>query len=344
MTHCPRFLLLLAVLPVLTLTSARAQAPQYQTDQPSVTRALNDFWALQGLGRTTGGVKANWSALLGSSDWYEWNGLKVNWTDDAVDKAAQRDLLLKTNIDGISAPGAWPAGYVWPSNGSRFWLCPHEHFDQMPRFVCAVYDDYVWSRDVTFLRTMRPPIEAVMGYMVGAMGGRNGLPRCPGVYDVYDYIPVPMQPAGTYRVILAGAGGHCACRAAYEPVARTAAGVLGSNVAFAASRSFSRIETGTTGPLTLSRRLGAHWRPVEATWTSGSGGGVLGFADQPPGSYRLRCADAPAAAYALLSGRYTVTMTHGPAVATCAVPAGGTVRLLRGGARDNLARGIRGAR
>lgn len=696
MTHCPRFLLLLAVLPVLTLTSARAQAPQYQTDQPSVTRALNDFWALQGLGRTTGGVKANWSALLGSSDWYEWNGLKVNWTDDAVDKAAQRDLLLKTNIDGISAPGAWPAGYVWPSNGSRFWLCPHEHFDQMPRFVCAVYDDYVWSRDVTFLRTMRPPIEAVMGYMVGAMGGRNGLPRCPGVYtglansgpnttymdcyreggevtwiaegyytalwdmaaletalgdraqaaayarqarrfparfraklwnpetrryagwrdsggalhdygftylnvealarglggasdasqifdwldngaarpalmgghigstdiyqcvvaprsntlpipdadwdfwsvskalrtstmgygalvedggamlwvnyydvlarlkwldadsawrrcadmlyrvqgdpprftesatrptnvygenylevgpadgpenglsgtlpllgfmgvragpdgldcapdlptallsltsravhfgasaydirvergrvvadaagetftapslfntlgvcragigarlgvrlqkrtvgawatvavsavtarypDVYDYIPVPMQPAGTYRVILAGAGGHCACRAAYEPVARTAAGVPGSNVAFTASRSFSRIETGATGPLTLSRRLGAHWRPVEATWTSGSGGGVLGFADQPPGSYRLRCADAPAAAYALLSGRYTVTMTHGPAVATCAVPAGGTVRLLRGGARDNLARGIRGAR
>jgi len=164
------------------LAPARAQAPQYQTDQPSVTQALNDFWALQGLGRTTGGVKANWSALLGSSDWYEWNALKVDWTGDAVDKAAQRALLLNANIDGVSAPGAGPAGYVWPSNGSRFWLCPHEHFDQMPRFVCAVYDDYVWSRDVSFLRTMRPKIEAVMGYMAGAMGGRNGLPRCPGVY------------------------------------------------------------------------------------------------------------------------------------------------------------------
>ena len=53
----------------------------------------------------------------------------------------------------------------------------------------------------------------------------------------------------------------------------------------------------------LTRKLGDHWRPVEATWTGGSSGGVLGFADQPPGSYKLQIANAPAGTYALLSGR-----------------------------------------
>ncbi len=682
MTPRARTLLLLNLLLCLPFAPVRAQAPQYQTDQPPVTQALNDFWALQGLGRTTGGVKANWSALLGSSDWYEWNALKVNWTDDAADKAAQRGLLLHANIDGINAAGAAPAGYVWPSNGSRFWLCPHEHFDQMPRFVCAVYDDYVWSRDLAFLRKMRPKIETVMGYMAGAMDGRGGLPRCPGVYTglanrgpnvtymdcyreggevtwiaegyytalwdmaalesalgdhaqaayarqarrfpasfrarlwnpkthryagwrdsngslhdygftylnvealarglggasdaasifdwldhgtaqptvmgghvgstdiyqcvvaprsntlpipdadwdfwsvsqslrtstmgygalvedggamlwvnyydvlarlkwldadnawrkltdmlyrvrgdplrftesvshptnvygenylevgpadgpenglsgtlplsgfmgvrptldgldcapnlptsllfltsrdvhygtsaydirvvrgrivadaagekftapspfnaigvcravagprvgvrlqrlaggawptvatssataryptVYDYVPVPVQPAGTYRIILTGAAGSYRCRAAYEPVARMGTGALGRlGAAFTAKQSFSEIEARASGRVTLFRKLGTHWRPVEATWTGGDSGVVLGFADQPPGAYRLQCANTSAGTYALLSNRYTVTVTSGAISTTDTVPAGGTLRLLKG--------------
>ena len=177
-----RILLALAALSVLPLTAAPAQTPQYDTDQPSITRAVNDFWTLQGLGQATQGIKANWSALLGSSDWYEWNSLKINWTDDLADKAAQRDLMLHANITGLNAQGAQAAGYVWPSNGSEFWLCPSPHFDQMPRFVCAVYNDYLWSRDGAFLRKMQPKTEAVMGYMADTMHGRDGLPACPGVY------------------------------------------------------------------------------------------------------------------------------------------------------------------
>lgn len=175
-------LLLLALLSALTPELAHAQTPQYQTDQGRVTQALNDFWTLQGLGRTTAGVKPNWSALLGSSDWYEWNSLKINWTGDEADKAAQRRLLLDANVTGLNAKGAQASGYVWPSNGSEFWLCPHPHFDQMPRFLCAVYNDYLWSRDVTFLRKMQPKIEAVMGYMTDTMQGRRGLLVCPGSY------------------------------------------------------------------------------------------------------------------------------------------------------------------
>ncbi len=177
-----RTLLLLVLLAVLPLASNRAQPPQYGTDQGRFTQSLNDFWTLQGLGRTTGGVKPNWSALLGSSDWYEWNSLKINWTDDLADRAAQRRLLLDANITGLNAKGAQRIGYVWPSNGSEFWLCPSPHFDQMPRFLCAVYNDYLWSRDVTFLRKMQPKIEAVMGYMTNTMQGRRGLLTCPGVY------------------------------------------------------------------------------------------------------------------------------------------------------------------
>ena len=156
---------------------------QYGSDQPFFSQALNDFWTLQGLGQTTGGIKANWGALLGSSDWYEWNSLKVAWTNDTADKAAQRDLLLHANITGVNAQGAQAGGYVWPSNGSEFWLCPSPHFDQMPRFICAVYNDYVWSRDRAFLQKMQPKLEAVMDYMTHTMQGRNGLLVCPGVYN-----------------------------------------------------------------------------------------------------------------------------------------------------------------
>ena len=165
------------------VTPSHAQPPQYETDQVSVTQALNEFWALQGLGQTTGGIKPNWGALLGSSDWYEWNSLKVNWSGDLADKAAQRELLLHANITGVNAPGAQAKGYVWPSNGSEFWLCPNPHFDQMPRFVCAVYNDYLWSRDVHFLQTMHPKLDAVMGYLAETMQGRSGLLHCPGVYN-----------------------------------------------------------------------------------------------------------------------------------------------------------------
>lgn len=164
------------------LAPACAQPSQFQTDQPAVTRALNGFWTLQGLGRPTAGVKANWGALLGSSDWYEWNSLKINWADDPADKLAQRDLLLRANITGVNATGAQATGYVWPSNGSESWLCPTPHFDQMPRFICAVCNDYLWSRDRAFLQKMKPKVEAVMHYMADTMQGRSGLPRCPGVY------------------------------------------------------------------------------------------------------------------------------------------------------------------
>lgn len=681
-------LLLMLLLPLIP---THVQTPQYQTDQPRVTQALNDFWTLQGLGRPTVGVRANWQALLGSSDWYEWNSLKINWSGDAADKAAQRNLLLNAKIDGINATGTQAAGYVWPSNGSEWWLCPSPHFDQMPRFVCAVYNDYLWSRDGAFLRRMRPRVEAVMDYMADTMHGRGALPVCPGVYtglsnagpnttymdcyreghcvtwiaeeydtalrdmaaletalgdraraavyaaeaqafparfdaqlwnprtrryagwrdqagalhdygftylnlealarglggasqagDIFDwldhgtawptvmgghvgsrdiyqcvvaprsntvpmpaadwdpwsvppslrrstmgygalvedggamlwvnyydviarlrwldadsawskltgllyrvqgdplrftedvhhprnvygehylevgpadgpenglagtsplygflgiqphsdglyatpnlptsllflesrrvcygsavctlrvsrgriiaqttaalftagtrfnkvgirlarapspgsrlafqlqkqmpglrgvswalaasasvpvpdretwcYVPVPVQTAGTYRILLKPGDGRPACRAVYEPALHTAAGALhGADTAFTAGKAFSRLMVRAhvlpIGPVTLSRRLGSHWRPVATTWTVGTSGGVLGFADQPPGAYRLRFPASCSGTYELLSGRYTVETTNGIVTSTATVPAGESAKL-----------------
>lgn len=162
---------------------SHAQTPQYESDQPHFTQVLNDFWTLQGLGQTTSGIKANWGALLGSSDWYEWNSLKIAWSSDLAEKAAQRDLLLHANITGVNAKGTQAVGYVWPSNGSEAWLCPSPHFDQMPRFICGVYNDYVWSRDRIFVQKMQPRLEAVMDYMTHTMQGWSGLLVCPGVYN-----------------------------------------------------------------------------------------------------------------------------------------------------------------
>ena len=194
-----RTLASLILLLFLPLVPAHTQTPQYQTDQPSVTQPLNDFWTLQGLGRPTSGVKPNWSALLASSDWYEWNSLKIAWTDDRADRAAQRDLLLGAKIDGINAPSSAPAGYVWPSNDNRYWFGLHEHFDQMPRFVCAVYNDYAWSRDLTFLQKMQPKVEAVMGYLRDTMHGPGGLPVCPGVFTGLSTTGPPVTYMDCYR-------------------------------------------------------------------------------------------------------------------------------------------------
>lgn len=174
---------LLALLLTPQLAIADAQPPQYQTDQAHVTQALNNFWTLQSLGQTTAGIKANWGALLGSSDWYEWNSLKLNWSSDMASKNAQRNLLLNASISGVNAKGAQAVGYVWPSNGSESWLCPHPHFDQMPRFICAVYNDYIWSHDLAFLQKMQSKSEAVMDYMAHAMQGQSGLLRCPEPYN-----------------------------------------------------------------------------------------------------------------------------------------------------------------
>ena len=194
-----RILLLSFQLLLLAFSSASAQTPQYQTDQAAVTQPLNDFWTLQGLGRPSGTIKANWAALLRSSDWYEWNSLKVDWTDDQADKDAQRSLLLGAKIDGINPAGVAPAGYVWPSNDNRYWFGLHEHFDQMPRFVCAVYNDYVWSHDRAFLQKMQPKLEAVMGYLGGTMRGRSGLPTCPGVFTGLANTGPPVTYMDCYR-------------------------------------------------------------------------------------------------------------------------------------------------
>jgi len=172
---------LFAPLILATPTSSRAQ--QYQTDQPVITRALNQYWSLQGLGHVTAGVTPHWPAVFGSSDWFEWNSLKIAWTDDQADKDKQRSLLENDRIDGVNVRGAQAPGYVWPANDSELWIGVQPHFDQMPRFICAVYNDYLWSRDRGFLRRMRPKLEAVMDYLALTMRARDGLPRCPGPFN-----------------------------------------------------------------------------------------------------------------------------------------------------------------
>ena len=163
--------------------AAPAHAQQFLADQPSVTQALNQYWMLQGLGQATAGVTAHWPAVFGSSDWFEWNSLKVAWTDDAADKAKQRELLQSAFVNGVNAHGAQARGYVWPANNSELWIGVQPHFDQMPRFICAVYNDYLWSRDKTFLRAMRPKLEVVMDYLKNTMRARDGLPQCPGIFN-----------------------------------------------------------------------------------------------------------------------------------------------------------------
>ncbi len=167
------------VLLLLMSVPAFAHRP-YTLDQPAVTNILNDFWSIYGTAEGANGVSGCEDMIHASTCWYEWNTLKCSWTNYGPFQKVQRMYFDMVKISGVNAEGKQAKGYLWPGFHSEKWFNLHEHFDQLPRFVCSIYNDYIWSRDDKFLHKMLPQAEAVTDYMLETMNGKNGVLICPG--------------------------------------------------------------------------------------------------------------------------------------------------------------------
>lgn len=178
------------VIVVYWVTPAFAHRP-YLLDQQVMSDRLNDFWSIYGTSEGARGVRGWEDVIHPATCWYEWNTLKVSWTNYGNFRKLQRMYFDDTKITGINCSGEQASGYVWPGAGNEKWFGLHYHFDQMPRFICAVYNEYMWSRDKVFLSKMMPSLEAILDYLLNSMQGKDGPVICPGEYNGLPNVGAP---------------------------------------------------------------------------------------------------------------------------------------------------------
>lgn len=148
--------------------------------------AANGFWTIYGL--ADGPAEMNGFPDLGNINptWDEWHSLKYAWTTDGGLRANFMSGLFSGNpVNGVDASGKQADGYVWSWIGQETWPdadgyehhgVASYHFDQIPRYIIAVHDFYVWTHDSAFLKQNLPKAEVVMdSYLLEAMRGADGL-------------------------------------------------------------------------------------------------------------------------------------------------------------------------
>ncbi|MBP5308829.1 MAG: discoidin domain-containing protein, partial [Clostridia bacterium] len=109
---------------------------------------LNNMWTIYGTARTepnlTGDQLSSYTnqtpfrtgqALIGSTEWLEWNGLKFNWTDytEAKDTYYRYLKNTRTGADGWSNDD----GYVWATGGGQYHLDMGAHYTYNSIFIIA---------------------------------------------------------------------------------------------------------------------------------------------------------------------------------------------------------------
>lgn len=144
---------------------------------------LNTFWYTYGENENSGDSYTSCCGL--NSVWTEWDAMKFDWTAYGGYRTTEINYLENSQkINGINGvTGVQPTGYVWswgaletwPDNNSYHAGLGSYHFDQIPRYINAIYDNYMWTRDSLFISTMLPRAEVVMdSYLLGTMQGNSG--------------------------------------------------------------------------------------------------------------------------------------------------------------------------
>lgn len=175
------------VLFLATGQSALAAAPFAGSDASMASRA-NEFWTIYGLGEGT----ADDNGYRGGDNtaWTEWDAMKFAWTGYNGYRTIGMDWLKNSakinglnGVTGTQADGfvwSWAISEAWPDDESTHGGVGSYHFDQLPRYVAAIYDYYVWTRNATFLSTMLPRAEFVMdNYILGTMQANTGVAIIP---------------------------------------------------------------------------------------------------------------------------------------------------------------------
>ena len=164
---------------------------------------LNNMWTIYGSAKTEPNLTGNQlssatnqspfrtgHAIIGSTEWLEWCGLKYNWTNyDAARELCHNYLKsTRTGSDGWSNDD----GYVWATANGQYHLDMGAHYTYNSIFVMAArnyllqgnnvgeYDEngnYIPFMDMTNAlgQTMRERLTKAMNYMLKTLDGEKGV-------------------------------------------------------------------------------------------------------------------------------------------------------------------------
>lgn len=161
----------------------QAYSTPFNTSSVTFTKQLNVFWSIYG----------NCEEKLDTEDncfgdnpaWAEWDALKFSWTDRSTYRDHGKATLFRFPINGINGTkGELPNGFIWSWIDSERWpdargshgSTASYHFDQLPRFITAIYQYYVWTGDRIFLQSILSRAELVMNFLISNMNASFGMP------------------------------------------------------------------------------------------------------------------------------------------------------------------------
>lgn len=165
-----------------------------------MTNLSNEYWTIYGTAEGIGDSNSTDNqpgrpdirsvSYGGNTDWNEIDSVKFAWTNYNGMRNKAISYFKTTKINGLNrVTGVQPNGFIWSWANLETWpdAANHHnglgsfHFDQLPHYMNALYNYYMWSRDMTFLDTYLPKAEYVMdNYLLGTMLGNIGVAIIPG--------------------------------------------------------------------------------------------------------------------------------------------------------------------
>ena len=164
---------------------------------------VNNMWTIYGTAKTepnmTGDPLSSYTnqtpfrtgqALIGSTEWLEWNSMKFMWTgyEDARETAYSYLKASRTGSDGWSGDD----GYVWATPNGQYHLDMGAHYTYNSIFILAARNyllqgngvgefdadgNYIEFMDMknSIGQTMESRLEKAMSYMLNTLDGKTGV-------------------------------------------------------------------------------------------------------------------------------------------------------------------------
>ena len=174
----------------------------YTSNNDTFDGDLNNMWTVFGTAKTepvvSGSIKGEATnqspfrsgfAMIGSTEWLEWNGLKFNWTTyDYV-----KDAYLETLIDTRYGPDGWSShsGYIWATPDAPKHLDEQNHYTYNSTYIIAVRNYLLHGNNTKIIRddveydfmdvpnrygqTIKDKLEMAMDYQLTVLEGTSGV-------------------------------------------------------------------------------------------------------------------------------------------------------------------------
>ncbi len=168
----------------------------YTSKSDTYNADLNNMWTVFGTAKTepqilgslmgeiqNGSPFRTGSAMIGSTEWAEWTGLKFNFTDYKAVKDIYLDLLrrMRTGADGWSDDD----GYVWATPDGQYHINNTfgAHYSLNPVYIIAVRNYLLQKNNISgFLelknssgQTVKEKTDKAMSYMMNTLDGKSGV-------------------------------------------------------------------------------------------------------------------------------------------------------------------------